>query len=187
MGAGSAVPVVLVVMARYLIGTSGQQLLFTPKVLAHFRRHQQRRFFEREAGGQLFATIANNEITIVEATGPRRTDLRSRRSYIPDRNEEQREIIDRHRLGLHFVGDWHTHPEHSGSPSSTDLSSISEMVRKSRHNLNGFVLVVVGYNTLPGCMHVSVHDGSHEFELQLLDSTPSHENGQRLTSSRSTF
>lgn len=36
-------------MTLYLIGTSGQKLLFAPKVLTRFRRHQQRRFFEREA------------------------------------------------------------------------------------------------------------------------------------------
>jgi integrative and conjugative element protein (TIGR02256 family) len=176
------VPDVLFDMTRYLIGTSGQSLFFTPKVLAHFRRHQQRRFFEREAGGQLFATLVNNEITIVEATGPRRTDQRSRCSYIPDRTEEQREIVERHALGLHFIGDWHTHPEHHGRPSPTDLSSIGETVRKSRHNLNGFVLVVVGYSTLPASMHVSVHDGDREFELEFVDSALSQGNVLRKAS-----
>jgi len=179
-------PDVLLDMTIYLIGTSGQKLLFTPKVLTHFRRHQQRRFFQREAGGQLFATLANNEIAIVEATGPRRTDRRSRYSYILDRTEEQREIVERHTLGLHFVGDWHTHPEHYGRPSSTDLSSISETVRKSRHSLNGFVLVVVGYSALPASMHVSAHDGDREFELELFDHTRPHGNVLRQASESST-
>jgi integrative and conjugative element protein (TIGR02256 family) len=141
-----------------------------------WKEHAHYWIFKREAGGQLFANFANNEITIVEATGPRRTDRRSRYSYIPDRIEEQREIVKRHPLGLHFVGDWHTHPEHHGCPSSTDLSSISETVRKSRHCLNGFVLVVVGYSALPASMHVSVHDGDREFELELLDPTRPHGN-----------
>lgn len=180
-------PDVLLNMTLYLIGTSGQKLLFTPKVLTYFQRHQQRRLFQREAGGQLFATFANNEITIVEATGPRRTDRRSRYSYIPDRTEEQREIVERHTLGLHFVGDWHTHPERDGRPSSTDLSSISETVRKSRHSLNGFVLVVVGYSALPASMHVSVHDGDREFELELFDPTRPYGNVLRQTSEPSTF
>src|ERR1700682_2192750 len=179
-------PDVLLNMTRYLIGTSGQKLLFTPKVLAHFRRHQQRRFFNREAGGQLFATFANNEITIVEATGPRRTDRRSRYSYIPDRTEEQREIVERHPLGLHFVGDWHTPPEHHGCPSSTDLSSIRETVRKSRHSLNGFVLVVIGYSALPASMHVSLHDGDREFELEVFDPTQPHGDALREISEPST-
>lgn len=169
-------------MTRYLIGTSEQKLVFAPQVLAHFRRHQQRRFFDREAGGQLFATFANNEVTIVEATGPRRTDRRSRYSYVPDRTAEQREIEQRHALGLHFIGDWHTHAQHHARPSSTDLCSIGETVRKSRHDLNGFVLVVVGCSTLPASMHVSVHDGHREFELELLDSSPSQGNGPRKSS-----
>src|SRR5690606_10810567 len=95
------------------------------------------------SGGQLFARLAPPIIEIVEATGPRPTDRRGRTSYEPDPHAEQLEIEARHRQGLHFVGDWHTHPERCPVPSVRDLISITDCVRRSRHHLSGFVLLVV--------------------------------------------
>jgi hypothetical protein len=61
----------------------------------------------------------------VEATGPRRTDRRTRTSSVPDRRAEQREIDDRFRRGLHFLGDWHTHPKNIPHPSGPDVASLN--------------------------------------------------------------
>ena len=44
-----------------------------------------------------------------------------------------------HAKGLHFVGDWHTHPEAVPTPSSSDIRTIKEAVAKSRHHLHGFL------------------------------------------------
>lgn len=147
-------------MIRYPIGTSGQDLVLTEPVLAHFRRFRQNRWFSREAGGQLFATLAPDAVTIVEATGPRRTDRRGPFWYLPNRRAEQAEIDERHRRGLHFVGDWHTHPEDRPSPSHPDCNSIKECVRKSRHSLLAFVVVVVGRTESAAGLYVAVHDGT---------------------------
>src|SRR5687768_13492126 len=131
-------------MLEYAIGSSGQVLVLSGEVVRKFRRYRQKRWYQREAGGQLFARLSPSRIVIEEATGPRRTDRRTRTSYVPDRAAEQREIDGRHREGLHFVGDWHTHPEELPRPSGLDVASISESVRKSSHALNGFLLVIVG-------------------------------------------
>jgi proteasome lid subunit RPN8/RPN11 len=66
---------------------------------------------------------------------------------------------------LHYVGDWHTHPELRPYPSPPDDHSIAECVRKSSHDLNGFVLVVVGRLEPPGGLTVGVHDGKHFYPL----------------------
>jgi integrative and conjugative element protein (TIGR02256 family) len=95
---------------------------------------------------------------VEEATGPRPTDRRTRTSYVPDRAAEQREIDSRYAGGLHYVGDWHTHPEMFPSPSCLDIASISESVRKSIHALNGFVLMIVGQAEPPNGLFVSAHD-----------------------------
>jgi integrative and conjugative element protein (TIGR02256 family) len=145
-------------MLEYPIGASGQVLVFSEKVVRRFCRYRQRRWCQREAGGQLFARFSASRIVVEEATGPRRTDRRTRTSYLPDRAAEQREIDDRHDEGLHFVGDWHTHPEELPRPSGLDVASISESVRKSRHALNGFLLVIVGQAEPPRGLFVSVHD-----------------------------
>lgn len=149
----------LSLMLIYPIGSSGQSLTLSPDVMDHFRRHQQLYWWQREAGGQLFARVRGKEVLLAEATGPRPTDHRGRTSYLPDRRAEQQEIDERFPLGLHFVGDWHTHPEDHPSPSLVDLHSTAEGVRRSRHSLNAFVMIVIGRALLPKGLFVSLHDG----------------------------
>ncbi len=144
-------------MIHYPIGTSGQVLILTDGVVEHLRRHRQRRRYQREAGGQLFARFDDGKIVVEEAMGPRPTDRRSRTSYVPDRRAEQAEILELHARGLHYVGDWHTHPEPIPEPSRPDAASIAECVSKSTHHLNGFVLIVVGQSEPPAGFHVSIH------------------------------
>lgn len=153
-------------MIVYPIGTSGQTLLFHAKVIGWFERHQQLRWWQREAGGQLFARFEDDVIHVVEATGPRRTDRRGRSSYEPDRRAEQREIDDRFPLGLHFIGDWHTHPEDHPIPSYLDLRSTAEGVRRSHHVLNAFVMAIVGRVSLPSGLLISLHDGITQHVLR---------------------
>lgn len=152
-------------MISYPIGALGQVLLFDAEVVERFKRHQQHRWWQREAGGQLFARFNYDTIHVLEATGPRRSDRRGRYSYEPDRRAEQQEIDDRFPLGLHFVGDWHTHPEDYPSPSSIDLKSTSEGVRRSGHELSAFVLVIVGRAPLPSGLFVALHDGCTQHVL----------------------
>ena len=150
---------------RYPIGTSGQALVFDTSVLACLSRHRQLRWWHKEAGGQLFALIEDGTIRIVEATGPRRGDQRTRHAYVPDRHAEQVEIDERHRRGLHFVGDWHTHPELVPRPSALDLTSINEGFSRSTHALNGFVLAIVGTASIPKGLYVSVSDRVRTYML----------------------
>jgi integrative and conjugative element protein (TIGR02256 family) len=152
---------------RYQIGTSGQTLVFTPSVLEHFHRHRQTRWWHKEAGGLLFAKLFSSPIEIVVATGPRPTDQRSRWRYFPDRNAEQREIDFYHPQGLHFVGFWHTHPQSLPRPSKIDDESISEAVRLSTHQLNGFLQVIVGLDQFPQGLFVGIGDGSNVHPLSL--------------------
>lgn len=149
----------------YPIGTSGSRVILTPPVLDHLAQHRQRRFWQAEAGGQLFARLDDGDIVVTEATGPRPADRRGRTYYHPEKSAEQLEIDTRHPQGLHFVGDWHTHPQAYPDPSASDLASIADAVRRSRHDLNGFVLLVVGTLDPPDGLHVSVHDGKVGYRL----------------------
>ena len=148
-------------MLNFRLGASGQSLTISDEVLNHFSKHRQRRCWSREAGGQLFAEIKGVDIVIAHATGPRRGDSRSRFTYRPNRRLEQREIDRYFAQGLHYVGDWHTHPEPRAVPSSEDLRSMRECVRKSRHRLNSFVLVIAGTAEVPSGLHISLHTGSN--------------------------
>lgn len=147
-------------MINLRIGLSGQSLTLDDSVLCHFKRYRQVNRWNREAGGQLFAKINGGDIVVEEISGPRRTDKRSRFSYHPDRKAEQAEIDLQFSRGLHYVGDWHTHPEAFPRPSSEDVHSMRQCVRKSRHRLNSFLLVIVGTAEIPDSLHVSLHSGS---------------------------
>ena len=149
----------------YPVGTSGQTLVLCDEVLKHFAAHRQRLPWQAEAGGQLFARLEAPDICIVEATGPRSTDKRGRTHYHPDRRAEQGEIRERHGHGLHYVGDWHTHPVRQPDASCVDLDNINDCVAKSRHELNGFVLIIVGTACAPKGLRVSVHEGERDHVL----------------------
>ena len=144
-------------------------LELTPRALAHFGKHKQNNRWSREAGGQLFATFDEpSVIKIVDVTGPRKSDRRSVFGFEPDRVAERREIAERFKRGLHFVGDWHTHPQSIPSPSFTDERSMRDMVKSSSHNFPGFFMVIVGQAAFPQGIHVSFHSGDESIQLPML-------------------
>lgn len=140
-------------MIAYRVEPAGQVLQLTDAVLAHFALYRQtgRR---KEAGGQLFAKFDNSQTRIELATGPRRRDRRSYRSFTPDRTAERQEIRRQFKSGLHYVGDWHTHPEHIPKPSRTDIASLQDTFLKSRHRLASFVMIIVGREIPPQGLYV---------------------------------
>lgn len=133
-----------------------------PAAVSAMLAHRQKSLFSREAGGQMFATLSANRWRIEAATGPRNGDRRSRFHFWPDRKAEQEEINRFYERGLEFVGDWHTHPEDVPRPSSSDLTSVGNVVRESRHALPGILMCIVGRREPPDGLWLSFHarDGS---------------------------
>ena len=150
---------------KYEIGQSTQRLVISSAALKHFRKHKQQRPGSLEAGGQLFARLSLREVVIELATGPRRSDFRARTRYVPDRSAEQPEIDHWHGKGLHYVGDWHTHPEMVPRPSGSDSDSIRDSFIRSKHSLQGFLLVIVGTATFPMGLYVSLNNANTELLL----------------------
>lgn len=146
-------------MIVYPLGRDGQTLTFADAVLAHFKRHRQVRASQAEAGGQLFASIAGSAVTVQIATGPRRSDRRSPTAYVPSRRAENKEIARMFGRGLHYVGDWHTHREPRPVASHLDAQSIHEIFRRSRHQLAGMVIAIVGIDLPPIGLLVAITNG----------------------------
>jgi len=121
----------------------------------------------------LFGTFDGDTTVIEKATGPRRTDRRSRRSYRLDPDAEQREICEMHACGLHYVGDRHTHPQRVPEPSDLDTGSMTECFLKSEHQLNGFVLVVAGTADFPDGLQVCLVSGRGDPIELLMSMEPS--------------
>lgn len=135
-----------------------RKLRISDAVLSHLRRYRQYGSTACEAGGQLFARFGREAITIELATGPRiRDKRRTRFSFAPSRRLEVEEIKACFIKGLHFVGDWHTHPEGRPNPSLRDLASMAECYRRSRHDLDALVMIIVGTDEFPHGLWIGLH------------------------------
>lgn len=141
-----------------------QRLILSEAVVSHFLRHKQTT--GPELGGQLFGVISDEgTIEVTLATGPRRQDKKSRFLFIPSRFHEKREIGAQFKKGLHYLGDWHTHPEPAPTPSNLDLSSMMDCFSKSRHQHSSFIMVIVGNGESKNWLWVSLHNGKNYISL----------------------
>ena len=132
----------------------GAGIILTDQVLAIMQQYRQITEEDREAGGQLFARFQGQDTIIVEATPPRPSDRRTHMRFRPNRKQQQQEINERYDRGLHFVGDWHTHPELFPRPSAEDFASMEDCYKRSIHELRAFILVIVGTAQTPGGVSV---------------------------------
>lgn len=139
-------------------------------VVDHLRQHRQLGNEVPEAGGQLFATVNKAVWRIAKATGPRKSDWRTRFGFRPDRSAERKEIREFFKNGLHYVGDWHTHPEARPVASGEDLRSMNELVTRSQHELPGFLMIIVGTNSDESGLWLSLHTGNNRHIRGLLPS-----------------
>ncbi|MFX1803066.1 Mov34/MPN/PAD-1 family protein [Paraburkholderia sp. A1RO-5] len=114
------------------------------QVLETLNRHRQLDSLSREAGGQLFARFGADRMRILRATEPTLRSRRGRTYFWPSRREEQREIESLYAEGLHYVGDWHSHPEPYPEPSPDDIDKIEGIYAKSKHDLNCILMLIVG-------------------------------------------
>ena len=151
-------------MNRYYLKNGEQELVISDVVLRHFNDHRQLEANATEVGGQLFARIIKSQINLERATGPTKLDTRSRFSFSPNQLMEKIAIMRMFRNGLHYIGDWHTHPERVPKPSRADLRSIRSTFEKSDHELAGILMIIVGQK--PACedMYIGLQDhrGVHQ-------------------------
>jgi proteasome lid subunit RPN8/RPN11 len=78
---------------------------------------------------------------------------------------EQEEIDAMHSQGLHFIGDWHTHPEGIPRTSPSDVGSIRRAFEQSKHHLNGFVLLIAGTKAFPPGLYLALYDSHREIPI----------------------
>jgi integrative and conjugative element protein (TIGR02256 family) len=124
-----------------------QGLLIEQAAVRHVVRHRQSSPWATEAGGQLFGALDPTTIRVIEASGPYRGDERSRYRYRSDPASAQRAIDERHRRGLLYLGEWHTHAEDHPHSSGLDDDAMRRLIGSSRLNSSHLLLMIVGRAT----------------------------------------
>lgn len=113
------------------------------KLLKEFRQTGLR----WESGGVLLGRhlIEGNDIIVDHATKPMFGDRRHRFSFFRARRRHQREINRQWRISngtCTYLGEWHTHPEPSPTPSSVDLKTWHRKLEKDTYSEVLFFLIV---------------------------------------------
>jgi len=148
---------------KYSNRPGGAGIILSEPVISTLLKYQQLTPSDKEAGGQLFGKFDGCDTFIVEATEPKVLDKRSRYGFKPNRFLQRLEISKKRREGLHFVGDWHSHPEKRPSHSGIDLQSMIDCYHQSRHELHNFLMIIIGTDKPPeGLLVCLVNDRSHQ-------------------------
>ena len=123
---------------------SFQTLSVARLALQHVSRYRQSTPWATEAGGQLFGTLNAAQVCVTEASGPYAGDERSRYRFRSNPAAAQRAIEDRHKRGLLYLGEWHTHAEDYPNASGLDDDTMRRLIAGSQLNSNTLLLMIVG-------------------------------------------
>ncbi len=120
-------------------------------VIDIFKRFKQRKREDPEAGGIILGQVKNKYILVSKATTPCFNDISSRFSFIRDCSLAQL-IVDyefyNNNGHVIYLGEWHTHPENTPSPSSQDFKMLKNQYRKNTLNENYILMFIVGIKTI---------------------------------------
>lgn len=117
-----------------------------------------------EAGGFLFGKICSGVVTVLSVSFPSRADKRSRFGFSWDKREANKTIQKNFKNGLHYLGDWHTHPCSKPAPSWDDTQAIRSTFLNSEHQLNYFIMLILGTKGVEQS-YVALTDGKREYRF----------------------
>ena len=128
---------------------TGGYLLIHSGVLDTFSNYKQEDSESLEAGGILLGSRRGPHIELLKITQPQNTDIRRRHSF--DRSTiRHSDIAITEWKGsngyVDYLGEWHTHPEHTPHPSTVDVSEMSDIA--STREFDIMLSVIVGIKSL---------------------------------------
>jgi integrative and conjugative element protein (TIGR02256 family) len=124
-------------------------LRITPEVAAELVS-QAIRAYPRETGGILVGHYGDSHhLAVVDRVGPKSSDSRGRRTAFIRGGNKLRDFLSalwRSSPRLHYIGEWHTHPDAVPEPSGTDRASMWAIATDEREMCPEPVLVILGGN-----------------------------------------
>ena len=130
-------------------------VLVTQPALAAMYPHAQRKFWQKEAGGEWFSPDPDTHgIIITAAKGPVPADQRARTSFQQDVDQAYQARLDQFALSRHAVGLWHTHPDPVPFPSALDLRTTRAYLETFGADRNVYLLAILGNRSHPPFLKV---------------------------------
>ena len=132
----------------------GAWILVEPSVLKVIDPFRQRSLDAPEAGGILLGYRRETHLHVVEATVPGPADRRTRTFFGRDDSIHRKRAITQWRNSnryMDYLGEWHTHPERSPSPSATDRRAWSEITARRSHDSYVFIILGTREGIWAGC------------------------------------
>lgn len=124
-------------------------------------QHRQTGFGAPEAGGVLMGMRRGPHFEIAEVTPPQPSDERRRTTYIRMEKPHQRlarQIWKRSGQLCGYLGEWHTHPESSPTPSFIDRMGWRALFRQTHQPL---VHIIIGTDEVRA-WHCDANGALHE-------------------------
>lgn len=143
--------------------------------IEHWFLHRQRRFWQREAGGLLFAPSVgsqNGQVDIEVVTGPNPGDRRTRYSCALEHETCLADIAAQFEKGMKFVGYWHTHPEPEPSLSAVDRRAFAKNLIAGGLRIDRMLAAVVGNGNSMDTISVCLVTTDRVIELEAHRSLP---------------
>lgn len=110
-------------------------VLIEERVLQLFGQHRQLLQGAPESGGILLGYRRGSHLHVTEATAPLVSDQASRTHFFRAAAPHQQAALVRWRESggiMDYLGEWHTHPEHSPSPSTIDTGGWQRICSKRK-------------------------------------------------------
>lgn len=145
------------------LSLDGLSVHFTEKAIYQLHRYKQTGNKD-EAGGFLFGETSSGVVIIKSVSTPSKADRRSRFGFSWNKCEANKTIQENFKNGLHYLGDWHTHPCSVPTPSLSDIQSIRSTFLNSRHQLNYFIMLILGTKGIEES-YVALTDGKKEYRF----------------------
>ncbi|WP_413112709.1 Mov34/MPN/PAD-1 family protein [Thaumasiovibrio sp. DFM-14] len=138
---------------------------FSEKAISQLHQYKQTGNRD-EAGGFLFGEIRSGVVTVQSVSTPSKADKRSRFGFSWNKREANKTIQENFRNGLHYLGDWHTHPCSRPTPSSDDTQAIRSTFLDSQHQLNYFIMLILSTTGITQS-YVALTDGKKEYRFNV--------------------
>ncbi len=136
-------------VADWICPDTGVIVVIAPPVLDKFASYVQGKN-KYEAGGILLGYRRGDHFEVIHATEPSEIDKRSRFHFVREakyHSEIASKLWAKSNGTINYIGEWHTHPEETPTPSSLDINEWKKLTMKSSDQ-NPFVMTIVGAKEL---------------------------------------